>query len=264
MSVTTFPIGYRGMQSLQPVSEHENIIQVPYDFMLSSVKAKAESTLFRRFAPHVDKLVSGSDDDVALVLYLLEFAIGHRTEHTFYRPYFDLLPEDLDAYSSWPVTWTDAEAEEWLGESSYAYEIRQSQVRDFRGDYDAVRAHVEDFDYSYEEFLWARIVVVSRCFDDKRDGYGVVLVPFADMLNHAPPTPPNVDRKGNTAEWTFDDEKDLFIMYSIVPIEPSQELTINYDPNCNSLNLCYYGFTMPNLFDLTYVRCCFDQLFFFC
>ena len=74
---------------------------------------------------------------------------------------------------------------------------RQEELKE---EYDNICRHVPDFrQYKLEEFVWARLVVITRIFGlvvkgNKTDG----LVPMADMLNHKRP---------RETSWSYDDNR---------------------------------------------------------
>lgn len=81
------------------------------------------------------------------------------------------------------------------------------------------------------------MTVCSRIFGITIQGNKTdALVPLADMLNHRVP---------KQTIWNYCDEREGFIIESIVPIEKSCEIFDSYGKKCNSRFLLNYGFIHP-------------------
>ena len=90
--------------------------------------------------------------------------------------------------------------------------------------------------YELDEFIWARLVVITRIFGltingVKTDG----LVPMADMLNHKRP---------RQTKWTFDDERQGFTITSISALQRGDQVFDSYGQKCNSRFFVNYGFAL--------------------
>ena len=110
----------------------------------------------------------------------------------------------------------------------------------FRQDYDVITRCCPTFkdEYSFQDFLFLRLLVGSRNFGIRIDGIKrVAMIPFSDMLNHDPD--PNIS-------WFYDSSKDMFIMRANRIIRTIMELTDTYGNKCNSQLLLYYGFALPH------------------
>ena len=87
--------------------------------------------------------------------------------------------------------------------------------------------HVPEYRaFGLEEFVWARLVVITRIFGlvvngNKTDG----LVPMADMLNHKRP---------RETSWTFDDSRGSFTITSLRPMSRGEQIYDSYGRKCNS------------------------------
>ena len=134
IEIAILPPGYRGLKALRDFEIGEEVMVAPYSVLLSSDVAQ-ERPMSQLFLEHVDELPSGSVGYTLLMLYLLEFMVDRRTEHHYYRPFFDILPEDLSYFESLPGTWSDEEAWELLGETSESYYYRETQRQEYEDDY---------------------------------------------------------------------------------------------------------------------------------
>jgi histone-lysine N-methyltransferase SETD3 len=108
--------------------------------------------------------------------------------------------------------------------------------------YENIKAAVPQFArFSHEEFVWARLVVITRIFGlvihgVKTDG----LVPYADMLNHKKPK----DAADTDTKWTFDDALNGFTIISLKTIQRGEQVFDSYGRKCNSRFFVNYGFAL--------------------
>ena len=99
--------------------------------------------------------------------------------------------------------------------------------------------HVPEYRaFGLEEFVWARLVVITRIFGlvvngNKTDG----LVPMADMLNHKRP---------RETSWTFDDSRGSFTITSLRPMSRGEQIYDSYGRKCNSRFFVNYGFSLED------------------
>ena len=99
--------------------------------------------------------------------------------------------------------------------------------------------HVPEYrSFGLEEFVWARLVVITRIFGlvvngNKTDG----LVPMADMLNHKRP---------RETSWTFDDSRGSFTITSLRPMSRGEQIYDSYGRKCNSRFFVNYGFSLED------------------
>lgn len=180
-----------------------------------------------------------------LILYLLEFVIEKPTAYTVHRSYLDILPQGIDSMSSLPVTWSLAEAKELLNETSILYQYQKNQRKEYLSDYNLLKENIPGFSqFTYEQYLWARLIVLSRSFDWENEADpGLALVPFADMMSHAASQKSN-GTEGSTMEWDFNHTSKTYRAYTVRDVAAGEEVTITYMDACNSRLLSNYGFTM--------------------
>ena len=250
--VTTLPMGYRGVQALEDFEAGETAITIPFDLVITSHMGK-QRPMGQAMSKILDKMSDYVFDNY-LVLYLLEFAIEKPTEYTIHRPYLNLLPEGLDSMSSLPVTWNSTQAEELLSETSFVYTVQQKQKEIFAGDYENFKYYIPGFSqFTYEQYLWARLIVLSRAFEwDNDDDPGLALVPFADMMNHA--NQRSYWSEGRALDWVFNHTSNTYIVTFDRDVAAGDETTFTYMSVCNSKYLLYYGFTLEENFDFNSVE----------
>jgi histone-lysine N-methyltransferase SETD3 len=164
-----------------------------------------------------------------LASYLLQ---ERRTKNSFWQPYIRILPE---RYANMPLFF-DEEKLSWLAGSFSLGKISE-RIDSLKREYDAIRQMVPEFQvYAFDEFVWARLVVITRIFGlviegNKTDG----LVPYADMLNHKRP---------RETKWNFDDSRYGFIITSLRTIQRGEEVYDSYGRKCNSRFFVNYGFAL--------------------
>lgn len=113
----------------------------------------------------------------------------------------------------------------------------QERKESLRIEYDNICRYVPSFaEYKYEEFVWARLVVITRIFgivvdQQKTDG----LVPMADMLNHKRP---------RETKWTFDEEMGAFTITALTNMNRGDQIFDSYGQKCNSRFFVNYGFAL--------------------
>jgi len=88
--------------------------------------------------------------------------------------------------------------------------------------------------YPYKDFVWARLVVISRIFVmviDRKNTEG--LVPMADMLNHKLP---------KDTKWNYVPNRIGFVITTLNLIDKGCEVFDSYGRKCNSQYFVDYGF----------------------
>merc|ERR1712048_517204 len=92
--------------------------------------------------------------------------------------------------------------------------------------------------WSYDEFMWGRLVVITRIFGLLIDGVKTDgLVPMADMVNH---------RRPRETRWTFDQQKRGFVVSSLQYSPAGAQIYDSYGRKCNSRFFVNYGFALEN------------------
>merc|ERR1712176_124114 len=105
------------------------------------------------------------------------------------------------------------------------------------GEYNNLCEHVPQFArFSHKQFVWARLVVITRIFGLVIDGVKTDgLVPMADMLNH---------RRPRETKWTYDQNKRGFVISALQHIKQDAEIFDSYGRKCNSRFFVNYGFSL--------------------
>eukprot|EP00479_Gromia_sphaerica_P013995 TRINITY_DN809_c0_g1_i3.p1 TRINITY_DN809_c0_g1~~TRINITY_DN809_c0_g1_i3.p1 ORF type:complete len:201 (+),score=47.69 TRINITY_DN809_c0_g1_i3:983-1585(+) len=134
-----------------------------------------------------------------------------------------------------PIFFGDDELKYLKG--SFSLDKIADRIDSLKTEYDNLCRHVHEFRrFTHEEFVWARLVVITRIFGlvikgTKTDG----LVPMADMLNHKRP---------RETKWTFSDAENGFIITTLKGMSSGDEVYDSYGRKCNSRFFVNYGFSL--------------------
>eukprot|EP00472_Partenskyella_glossopodia_P014212 CAMPEP_0197540538 /NCGR_PEP_ID=MMETSP1318-20131121/66204_1 /TAXON_ID=552666 /ORGANISM="Partenskyella glossopodia, Strain RCC365" /LENGTH=402 /DNA_ID=CAMNT_0043099571 /DNA_START=71 /DNA_END=1279 /DNA_ORIENTATION=+ len=161
----------------------------------------------------------------------------HKKKSSFFYPYINALPKKFPTI---PLFFKENLLKELKGSFSLGKISRRNEH--LNHEYIRLQHKLEEFKhFSYEDFVWARLVVITRIFGIvvngvKTDG----LVPYADMLNHKVPRETN---------WTYSDAKEGFNITTIRGLKMGAEVFDSYGHKCNHRFFVNYGFTIRNNHD---------------
>ena len=144
LKTVTLLEGYRGVVAESNLVKGANVISIPQHLFLTDRTAMKGSTLVNQMQEFLDEVIN-DHAQVYITLYLLEHMIGFNgseTGHSFFQPYFDSLPQSLEAFGSIPATWSLEELT-LLNETSTAHTAAVSYQTTRRRDY-AVFVSVSD------------------------------------------------------------------------------------------------------------------------
>ncbi len=156
----------------------------------------------------------------ALALWLIQ------SKPDFFEPYIQSLPT-LENVKQMAIFQPSHEALQ----KSFVGEMLKGRVDSLAADYSLLTNH----ECSFEQYMWARTIVITRAF--KCGSKGTCLVPIADMMNHS--AEPNV-------QWAFDESSQCFVMKAQKPIASGKECWDSYGNKCNSRFFVNYGFTLEH------------------
>lgn len=173
---------------------------------------------------------------VALYLY-----INFKNKKSFWKPYLDILPKNLEEY----IYYYDKKKINNLKETSimskYEYNYNthlENIIEDSHTVYNYLNDKSIKYDDFYPVFLKCRIYICSRIFSFIKDGteeYG--MVPYADLLNHS--------QNFNT-KWDYNNKKNCFEVIATKNIKANTEIYDSYGQKTNFELLLYYGFTIKD------------------
>jgi len=223
LSLRFFSDIYRAINSKRLIQADEDVLYVPFCQLMTSEIARA-STVGRQI---IESGVQLRSRHSMLAAYVLQ---EKANPTSYWKPYIDILPE---AYDTIPLFFSEPELAELQG--SMAIEKIQDRHNSLQVEYDNLVEHVPMFsEFSYKDFVWARLVIITRIFGMVIDGIKTEgLVPMADMLNHKRP---------RETKWTYQQSRKGFVITTLNPIEKDCEVFDSYGRKCNSRFFVNYGF----------------------
>ena len=136
LKTVTFSEGYRGMVAESNLVKGDIVMKIPQHLLLTDRTAMHDSVLVNQMHDFIDD-VESFHPQLYLTLYLLEHMLGFNSSETgnsFFQPWFDILPQSLEAYSSIPVTWSQEDLT-LLKETSTAYNkavaLKKTSLHDY-------------------------------------------------------------------------------------------------------------------------------------
>jgi len=218
-----FSGNYRAIFAKRTVEMDEDVLYVPLCQLMTSEIARA-SKVGRQIREAGLQLRSRHS---FLAAYLLQ---EKAKPSSYWKPYIDILPEEYDTI---PLFFNDEQRSELEG--SMSLDKIRDRHQSLRMEYNNLLDNVAMFsEFTYESFVWARLVVITRIFGMVIDGEKTEgLVPMADMLNHKRP---------RETKWTYVQNCKGFVITSLNPIYKGCEVFDSYGRKCNSRFFVNYGF----------------------
>lgn len=216
---------YRGVHALSKIPKDDILLEVPLSHIMTSEVAKS-SDIGKKI---IDSGVDLNSTHSYLASYLLQ---EKHNPNSFWAPYIRILPVH---YRNMPIFFTQEELAYLKG--SFSLGKIADRHAELKEEYDNICKFVPDFkQYTLDEFIWARTVVITRIFGlmingNKTDG----LVPMADMLNHKRP---------RETAWTYDDTRQGFTITSLRALNRGEQIYDSYGRKCNSRFFVNYGFSL--------------------
>ncbi|KAL2840727.1 hypothetical protein BJX68DRAFT_271501 [Aspergillus pseudodeflectus] len=233
------------------VPSNTHIVKTPVATTMSYFNAIDHRVGDVHFPSHEVKLPHSFVEAAGPEELAIFFLIGQylRGPESFWHPYLRTLPQP-GALTTLPY-YEEEDDLEWL-EGTSLVQARKQKVAQLREKYEASygelqKAGVEGSEkYSWDLYLWASTIFVSRAFSAKVlsgvvPEHGLpeenvsVLLPFIDILNHRPLA---------KVEWRAGKENVDFVILEDVPAE--QEIANNYGPRNNEQLMMNYGFCLPD------------------
>lgn len=217
--------GERGLYAARPVAPADVLLRIPHACLLTQKRAFSSSIGQKLAASGVVPETSHT----WLAALLLEEALQPSSR---FRPYLDLLPI---SYSFMPILFEREELDLLRGSFTLAriLERRETLSREYEfltRLVPALRA------YRIEQFVWARLTVITRIFGITVDGEKTVaLVPVADLMNHGLPRGTNWGYAGNIG---------AFAMTAVRGFSVGEQVHDSYGRKCNSRFFLNYGFAL--------------------
>jgi histone-lysine N-methyltransferase SETD3 len=224
VTVDYYAENYRGMRVTKDTPFKSPIMQIPRHCIVSLLDS--EQTGYLR---NVSKSITSPHARLALEL-LDSKKTGRRTE------YLNTVP---DKFTSLPNNFSADEMHELRG--SYIM-VKVAEIEKYlHNEYNSILQYI-NADFTYDEYVWARNVVVTRVYYVRRmiDGKpydDLVLVPMADMANHT---------LNQNTFWYYDSKKEVFTVEANTFILANDNLYETYGAKSNYRFLLNYGFVVDD------------------
>eukprot|EP01083_Nonionella_stella_P271214 918953_1 len=180
------------------------------------------------------EIIAKTKSDSHSRLSVLLMQEKRRGVDSFFYPYINILPE---VFTNVPINFGPELLSMLKG--SMAIRTIDKKKAEIRAAYDVVNEAVEDFDFTYEEFAWARTVVITRLWVmDIKGEKTETLVPM-DVLNHW-----HSDEVKTT--WGYDNDMQGFKLQTRPhkTMKRGEDLHISYGQKDQSRFFVNYGFAL--------------------
>ena len=173
---------YRAIHAMARIEKDEDICYIPHSHIMTSDVAKQSE---------IGKKIIGSKVDLrSKHSYLASYLLQEREKgaKSRWHVYISILPRKFETI---PLFFDEKQRGELVG--SISLKKIDDRLESLRLEYEALCNAVPEYArFSQNDFIWARLVVITRIFglvidEVKTDG----LVPMADMLNHRYVSPPS-------------------------------------------------------------------------
>merc|ERR1712130_613015 len=213
------------------IEKDEDIYYIPHSHIMTSDVAK-QSEIGK-------KIISSKVDLRSKHSYLASYLLQERERgaKSRWHVYISILPRKFETI---PLFFDDKQRSELVG--SISLKKIDDRLESLRLEYEALCNAVPEYArFSQNDFIWARLVVITRIFglvidEVKTDG----LVPMADMLNHKRP---------RETKWTYSQKKRGFLITALQNIPENSEIFDSYGRKCNSRFFVNYGFSLEHNLD---------------
>lgn len=218
----------RGLVAVKGIVQGEPLFEVPIAVILTKDRARVE----------IPQLPEDVNEYIAIASLLVrERARGDRS---FWKPYFDVLPNDDDLIPLF--RWSEEEMAPLKGSRCVAAAISlRGKLAD---EFAAAEATIferrrdvfpEDV-YTKHNWEWAFAVLFSRAIMLTAE-QRIALVPYADLLNHNPFCSTYID----VQQKQFSDDR-YVMLYTDRPYSKMDQVFVTYGPKPNADLLLLYGF----------------------
>merc|ERR1712130_732135 len=208
------------------IEKDEDICYIPHSHIMTSDVAK-QSEIGK-------KIISSKVDLRSKHSYLASYLLQERERgaKSRWHVYISILPRKFETI---PLFFDEKQRSELVG--SISLKKIDDRLESLRLEYEALCGAVPEYArFSQNDFVWARLVVITRIFGLVIDGVKTDgLVPMADMLNH---------RRPRETKWTYDQSKQGFVISALQVIKGDAEIFDSYWRKCNSRFFVNYGFSL--------------------
>lgn len=233
----------RGLLARRDINDGDNLFKVPLKLCMTKRSA--------RKAFGKDVFSSDVNEYLVLACQLIheKFVMG---DESYWKAYIDVLPEVGEVNPTF--SWSDEDLS-FLDGSPVTAATRSLQMK-LQREYDALLAgemglctkYPDRFPrdkYTYENWTWAFTMLFSRAIRLRglKDGEGLALVPYADLINHSPYSQAYIDAC-ESGDWLFSTGEEEVILFADRGYRRMEQIYISYGPKSNAELLLLYGFAV--------------------
>ncbi len=230
VEIEYYDVDYRGICVSKTIKPNDFIMKIPLDCVISLEDSKYHGTN----AKLLDLGAVYNSPHTHLAISLLDAKYDYEGKYKYYIKCFPKY------FGNVPINFNREKLKQLKG--SYALVKIAQKIFFLKAEYNNILKLMPTFQYSYEDFVWARTCVITRVYavDRTIDGKKIkdtILVPFADMANHV--------MQPNT-HWYFDEAVNSFIVKAASYINKGDNLFESYGKKNNYRYFVNYGFTVEN------------------
>eukprot|EP00474_Spongospora_subterranea_P009110 CRZ09568.1 hypothetical protein [Spongospora subterranea] len=219
---------HRGVHALSDIIADELLTSIPRSLIITTEIAIQSA---------IGKSIIRSGVEIRsrhslLAAFLLQERARPLSDPSFWAPYLNVLPEKFENI---PLNFSREELAYLKG--SMVIDKIDSRVETLKSEYQRLIENVPEFkQFTYDDFAWARSIVITRIFGICVDGRKTeALVPFADFLNH---------RRPRETVWVYEPLTSAFTITAIGCINAGAQISDSYGRKCNSRFFTNYGFSL--------------------
>ena len=206
-----------GLRLTRDVKENETVVHIPWRAVMTNSVAQT-STIGRAMLKHNPRLNRGHN---VIAAFLIQ---EKRDPQSFWRPYIDLLRVPSQ-YDKLPIFFNPAMVE--LLQGSYTTRLKDARMKDYQREFKEYKTNVPQFDsFTFEEWCWARVTVITRVFGIPN---GCAMVPLVDTIQHGVRT------------FSWGARQNGFGVSAVVPQSKGSKLSVSFGSKCNSRWFVNYG-----------------------
>ena len=213
----------RGVHASKNINKQSEVIMIPKSILIYSNMGKSTP---------MGKIIKQSGEHISNLVYIALYMITDMNSVNNFKAYYDILPNNL---TNFPIFWSEKELY-FLENNEFIKEIKDRKKM-FQKEYQILTKYIKYFSQlcNLQQYMHLRVIIGSRNFALMIDGESQpTMVPLGDMLNH------DIDPD---VTWSFNHEKNGFLMTAKKHITVNQAITDSYGLKSNKKYLLYYGFT---------------------
>jgi len=221
-----YNVNDRGVFASEDILKGKEFLYLPR-WMLMTDRAAAESKIGKQLK---ESKFQPRSRHTLLACWLLTERADPKSK---WKPYIDTLPK---SFHNMPLFFNKEQLAKL--KCTLALDRLQEQKRGLETEYGNLVKHLPWFKeskiFTYQNFVWARLIVLTRMFLVTIGSNQVdALVPFVDLMNHKEP---------RVTTWDFNNARNGFVAKSLCHIKSGTEIFDTYGLKCNSRYFVNYGF----------------------